>query len=196
MIVSPDSARPSSSWKTSSVIFPLGTIIQNARGAASCDFSSASEPAVRSSTFGSYVFTSWLASRKRPVIPFPIRPSPIIPSCMPLSFASWACAHGLGPPARSARFGSQILEPDARRRAAPLLERGEVAGRLGAEQAPEPERPSRYRQLFARVVDHLQEEPGRWPALVQLARRVEVARPIAVRDDELALAVQTLDQPL
>jgi hypothetical protein len=39
----------------SSVIFPAGIIIQNARGASSCDLSSSSDDAVRASTAGSYV---------------------------------------------------------------------------------------------------------------------------------------------
>ena len=53
MIVSPSSAIPSSSWKESSVIFPAGIISQKGRGGSSCSFSSASESAVRASTFGS-----------------------------------------------------------------------------------------------------------------------------------------------
>src|SRR5205823_12585761 len=90
-IVSPRSARPSRSWKTSSVIFPAGIIIQKARGASSWPFSSSREVAVRSSTFGSYVQTSWPPSRSRSVMPWPIRPRPIIPSCIrgpPISLAS------------------------------------------------------------------------------------------------------------
>jgi hypothetical protein len=43
----------SSCWKASSVIFPAGIISQNARGASSCCFSSSSDAAVRSATFGS-----------------------------------------------------------------------------------------------------------------------------------------------
>src|SRR6266550_2523315 len=80
-IVSPSSAISSSSWKVCSVISPAGIIIQKARGASSCSLSSPSESAVRAPTLGSYVWMSWPCSRRRSVIPDPMRPSPIIPSC-------------------------------------------------------------------------------------------------------------------
>ena len=65
----------------------------------------------------------------------PIRPRPIIPSCI---YAS--------------------SEVDARDAAAALLQRREVARRLRADQLPEAERLARDRELVARVVDDLQEE--------------------------------------
>src|SRR3954468_7244437 len=62
-----------------------------------------------------------------------------------------------------------------------LLQRGEVARRLGADQLPEPEVLARNRDLGADVVDYLDEAADRRAALVQLAGRVQVARPEAVR---------------
>ena len=43
------------------------------------------------------------------------------------------------------------------------------------------------RDLLARVVDDLEEEAGVRAALVQLPGRVQVARSVAVRHDELAI---------
>src|SRR5919197_6159264 len=91
----------------------------------------------------------------------PIRPRPIIPSCICLS----------------------LLEMDARDAAAALLQRREVARCLGADQLREAERLIRDRQLVAGLVDDLQEDTGRRPTFVQLARRVEVPRAEAERDD-------------
>ena len=65
----------------SSVIFPAGTIIQNERGASSWSRSSSSVFAV-DSTPGSYVFMSWPRSASRFVMLPPMRPRPIIPSCI------------------------------------------------------------------------------------------------------------------
>ena len=80
-IVSPGSRIFSSCWKVFSVISPAGIIIQTWRGASSCFFSAPSVFAV-DATCGSYVFTSWPCCSMRFVIPLPIRPSPIIPSCI------------------------------------------------------------------------------------------------------------------
>src|SRR5207244_2628967 len=70
---------------------------------------------------------------------------------------------------------------------------------LRADQPSEPERPAGNRQLVPRVVDDLEEEPRRRAALVQLARRVQVARAEAVRDDAaglLARAAREAVEPL
>ena len=80
-ITSPGDASPSSVWNVSSVIFPAGTIIQNERGASSWSRSSSSVSAVES-TPGSNVFMSWPRSSRRFVMFPPIRPRPIIPSCI------------------------------------------------------------------------------------------------------------------
>src|SRR5581483_1215778 len=167
-IVSPLSASCSRSWKTSSVTLPAGTIIQNARGASSCDFSSSSEVAVRDSTAGSYVATSWPASRRRSVMPFPMRPRPIIPSCIPLC----------------------LLESDSGDAASAFLQSCIISRRLGSDQAPEAERAVRDRQLVARIVDELQVEAAVRAALVQLPGGVEVARPVPARDDEAGAAAE------
>ena len=57
---------------------------------------------------------------------------------------------------------------------------------------PEAERLPGDRQLVAGVVDDLEEDARRRAALVQLAGRVQVARPEAVRDD----AAGRLSRPL
>src|SRR6266404_661371 len=161
MMTSPFSAMPSSCWNASSVIFPAGIISQNARGASSCVFSSSSEDAVRLSTAGSYVMTSCPCWRSRSVIPLPMRPSPIIPSCI----------------------SSALLEMDARDTAAALLQGFIVAGRLCANEPAEAERLPRDRELLAAVIDDLEEEARVRAALVQLSGGVEVPRPVAMRDD-------------
>ena len=83
----PASSRPSSCWNESSVIFPAGIISHTARGRSSWPTSSSREAAVRDSTFGSKLLTSCPSWRRRSVIPLPIRPSPIIPSCIWPPFA-------------------------------------------------------------------------------------------------------------
>src|SRR5262249_25201490 len=60
---------------------PAGPSIQNARGASSCSRSSESVDAV-DATFGSYVITWWPPCSSRLVMLAPIRPSPIMPSCI------------------------------------------------------------------------------------------------------------------
>ena len=98
----------------------------------------------------------------------PIRPRPIIPSC-------------IRPPSSHA--------PAAR------LQRLVVSRRLRADQAREAEVAPGDRQLVAGVVHDLQEEAVVRAALVELAGGVEVARPEAVRDDVPALA-RTIDELL
>ena len=126
---------------------------------------------MRDSTAGSYVFTSCPCSRRRSVIPLPMRPRPIIPSCIYV-----------------------LLDVDARDAAAALLQRREVPGGLRADQPAEAERLAGDRQLVARVVDHLQEQPRVRAALVQLAGRVQIARAVPVRDDEAAAVAQRLHE--
>src|SRR5204863_7009263 len=84
-----------------------------------------------------------------------------------------------------------LLDVHARDAAPALLQRLEVPRRLRADQLPEAERLPRDRQLVARVVDHLQEEPGVRAALVELAGRVEIPRPEAVRDDATGRLART-----
>ena len=103
----------------------------------------------------------------------PIRPRPIIPSCISYSLSS----------------------VDPRDAAAALLERRVVARGLRADQPAEAERLAGDRELLARVVDDLEEEPGVGPALVQLARRVEVARAVAVRDDAAGRLARARGEP-
>ena len=80
-ITSPGAASPSRVSKVSSVTGPAGTIIQNDRGAASWSRSSARVFAV-DATPGSYVFTSCPRSSSRFAMLPPMRPRPIIPSCI------------------------------------------------------------------------------------------------------------------
>ncbi len=87
-----------------------------------------------------------------------------------------------------------VFDVDARDAAAALLERCVVAGGLRADQAAEAERLAGDRELVARVVDDLEEEPRVRAALVQLAGRVQVARAVAVRHDETAAAAQLDDE--
>src|SRR5579871_5969917 len=77
---------------------------------------------------------------------------------------------------------------DAGDAAVARLERFVVPFRLRADEAAEPERLAGDRELLARVVDDLEEQPGVRAALVGLAGRVEVARAVAVRHDEAAVA--------
>src|SRR4051794_33323069 len=87
-----------------------------------------------------------------------------------------------------------LLDVDSRNAAAAFLEGCVVAGGLRADQSAEAEVAARNRQLVARVVDDLQVEPGVRAALVQLARRVQIPRPVAVRHHEPAAAAQLPDE--
>src|SRR6476661_2387909 len=99
--------------------------------------------------------------------------------------------------ARGPRMGAlALLETDARDPAATLLQRREIPRGLRADQLPEPERLPGDRQLVARVVDDLQEEARRRPALVQLPRRVQVARAEAARDDAAGGIARTVGERL
>ena len=83
--------------------------------------------------------------------------------------------------------GALTSQSDSHDTPAPLLEGGEVAGRLRADQAAEAEVAAGDRQLLSRVVDDLDEETGVRPTLVQLPRGVQVARAEAARDDAARL---------
>src|SRR5581483_9218066 len=87
-----------------------------------------------------------------------------------------------------------VLQTDSGGATAALLQRRIVPRRLRPDQPPEAERLPGDRQLLARVVDDLQEETRVRAALVQLACRVQVARPVAVRDDESALSAELADE--
>src|SRR5204863_4499638 len=93
------------------------------------------------------------------------------------------------------RVASDVLQFDSHDSAAALLERCEVARRLRADQPPEAELAPWDRDLAAGVVDDLDEEAGAGPALVQLARGMEIARAEPVRHDAAGL-VRALDQRL
>src|SRR5919107_1692735 len=60
-------------------------------------------------------------------------------------------------------------------------QRLEIAGGLGVLQRPEAVRPAGDRDVLGPVVDDDEEAPGRRPALVELAGRVQVAWPVAER---------------
>src|SRR5436190_22240187 len=87
-----------------------------------------------------------------------------------------------------------LLDVDSRSPAAALLQRRVIAGSLRADQTAEAEVPAGDRQFVAGVVDDLQEEPGVRTPLVELSRRVQIARAVAVRDDEAAAAPQLPDE--
>src|SRR4029453_15246104 len=114
MIVSPGFTTSSVCCTLCSVTAPEGTISQTWRGGSGCSPSSSNVSAVES-TFGSYVFTSWPWTSRRRVIPEPIRPSPTIPSCT----------------------SHHLLESHPRDAAAALLQGGQVAGGLRADQPPQ-----------------------------------------------------------
>ncbi len=99
------------------------------------------------STFGSYVLTSWPA-------------------------AAQALGHVRAHPAQSdhSELHLEILQLDAGDAAAARLERLEVALGLRADEPTEAERLAGDRQLLAFVVDDLEEEAGVRAALVELAR--------------------------
>src|SRR4051812_4190464 len=70
---------------------------------------------------------------------------------------------------------------DAGDRQVVRLDRSEVAGRLRVDQLSERVRPTRDREVVGVVRCELEEPAGGWPALVQLAGRVEEPRPVAGR---------------
>src|SRR4051794_7345462 len=111
-------------------------------------------------------------------MPFPIRPRPIMPSCI-------RC---------SCRAASDVLQVESGDPPAAFLQRRIVTRRLRADQAAEAERLPRDRQFLPGVVDHLQEEAAVRSALVQLPGRVEVAGPVPARYDEAAVTSQLADE--
>src|SRR5262249_47761752 len=82
------------------------------------------------------------------------------------------------------------LDPYSDDLAAEAAERLEVALGLRTDQPPEAEVPTRDRDLRARVVHDLDEEPRRRSALLQLPGRVQVARPEPVRHDTVRLVCE------
>src|SRR5205823_11700095 len=96
-------------------------------------------------------------------------------------------------PGRPFRVALDVLQSDSHDSAPALFERGQVARRLRPDQPSEAELPPRDRDLAAGVVDDLDEEAGVRAALVQLPRRVEIARAETVRHDAAAL-VRACDQ--
>src|SRR5207253_9718965 len=97
--------------------------------------------------------------------------------------------------ARSFRAALEILQSDSHDRSSALPQRTVVPLGLGPDEAAEAEVLPGDRDLLAGLVDDLDEEPRRGAALVELPRRMEVARPKAVRDDAAGL-VPTVDQRL
>ena len=142
------------------MISPAGIIIQNARGASSCVFSSSSDAAVRDST--------------RRVVRLHV-----------VAVLAQALGHPVAHAAEADHSELHCRPPrvDSRDAAAALLQRLIVSGGLGADQAAKPNARAGNRQLVAGVVDDLQEEAGVRAALVELPGGVEVARAEAVRDD-------------
>src|SRR3954447_19773121 len=78
-------------------------------------------------------------------------------------------------------LGRVALEPYPLRRQAVVAQGQQVAVGLGVLQLAEAEVLARHVQVLLAVVGELEEEPGRRAALVELARRVEEARPVAER---------------
>ena len=111
----------------------------------------------------------------------PIRPRPIIPSCM-LPAPSRVIT-----PAPASIAASSVLqagghvraEMDAQRAPAALGQHLEVAARLGRLDDAEGVLLARHRQVVRVVAGDLQEDAAVRPALVGLAGRVQEARPEA-----------------
>src|SRR5215218_10654290 len=108
--------------------------------------------------------TSCSSARRRSVMLPPMRPSPIIPI-----FTSLASS--------GRRPRSHVLQSDPPDAAPALAERLEVARGLRLDEPAEAEVAIRNRQLLAEVVHDLDEDTRARAALVQLSRRVQVARP-------------------
>src|SRR5829696_5077303 len=108
--------------------------------------------------------TSCSSAPRRSVMLPPMRPSPLIPI-----FTSLASSGRLP--------RSHVLQSDPCDAAAALAERLEVARGLRLDEPAEAEVAIRNRQLLAEVVHDLDEDTRARAALVQLSRRVQVARP-------------------
>src|ERR1041385_8151696 len=189
MTASPPSIEPLSAAIVSSTGFPDGTMSQTARGRRRAATKSASEstpaapnPATRwtASRLRSYATTLWPPRPSRSVMLAPILPRPIMPSSMGLSFPSRA--HDIEHLFEaSLRVAAEIDRENA---PLSLLERGEVAERLRADERAERVIGLGHRQVLRRLVDELQHEDGVRAALVQLPGRVEKAGAVAHRRRE------------
>src|ERR1700675_409203 len=109
----------------------------------------------------------------------PIRPSPIIPSCIT---PSWPLS-GQNPYDRLAQFGKARgdvrSEMDAQGAAAALGQDVEIATRLRRLHDTESVFLARHRQILAIIAGDLQEDAGIRAALVGLPGRVQEPRPEA-----------------
>src|SRR6478672_6361966 len=205
MIVSPGSRCSISSAIWASVASPAGTMIQTARGFSSFSTSSAIEKAaIAPSPAISLVFsgvrlyatTSWPSPSRRRTMLAPIRPRPTNPiriRCASLSMVRpasiGALARVCGGSVARERLAEDRLqrdepalgvgEVDAEDRQVVGLDRREVALGLGVDQAAERVRPARDRPIVRVVRGELEEPADRRAALVELAGRMEEARPVA-----------------
>src|SRR5262249_53972442 len=170
-----------------------GTISHTARGATSffTKSSRALEPVAPSPTscfttsaLRSYT-THWCPPRvSRRTMLAPIRPRPIIPSCI----EAWLlcrktlaanCAFELSQPPVNV-----FPEVDAQHAPATLPERLKIAERLGLDQPSDRVIRLRHGQRLSWLVHELHEEARVWTAFVQLAGRVQEARAVAERRRE------------
>ena len=87
-----------------------------------------------------------------------------------------------------------VLQLDPRDRPAALFQCRVVSRSLRLDQAAEAELLAGDRELLADIVHDLQEAADRRAALVQLAGRVQVARPEPEGDDAVGLRAQPLDE--
>src|SRR5262245_38295745 len=181
MTVSPGSSS-AATWSTIRPVIAAGTITHTARGPSSFATRSSIEVAPTAPSASSSATASGLTSKtthscpsriRRRTMFAPIRPSPIIPSCIAVSL-------GEGPLDRLAELrepaGDVGAEVDTKGAPAALGEHGEVAARLGGLDDAEREVPAGNREVGCVVSGDLQEDAAVRAALVGLAGRVEEAR--------------------
>src|SRR5262245_31372254 len=181
MTVSPGSSS-AATWSTIRPVIAAGTITQTARGPFSFATRSSMEVAPTAPSASSSATASGLTSKtthscpsriRRRTMFAPMRPSPIIPSCIRVSL-------GEGPLDRLAELrepaGDVGTEVDAEGAAAALGEHGEVASGLGGLDDAEREVPSGDGEVGRVVGGDLQEDAAVRAALVGLAGRVQEAR--------------------
>src|SRR5579871_151166 len=187
MIVSPGSIRPASFITVPSVASPDGTMTHAARGLVSFLTKSSIESAPAAPSFArpftlsglrSNTTHSWPARIKRRTMFPPIRPRPIIPSCIVSLFLSGERLRESFLDRRGERRQTlaDIVQVDSQRPAVSLGEHFEISARLRRLHHAERELLPRYRKVGRIVTGNLQKYPCVRSAFVCLSRRVQEAR--------------------
>src|SRR2546422_431968 len=186
MITSPGEPVSCSRWIVSSTGAPAGIINQKTRGALNfwprssrllVPVAPLAASTLTASGDRSKTATWWPPWSSRSVIPAPMRPRPISPSCIA---SPGECRERRADSlADLLQAGGHVAQLDPQHAATMIAQRLKIAERLRLLQDAERESLAGNIQILRVVPDDLKENPGVRAALVQLAGRVQIARSVA-----------------